>query len=50
MNTEWLFRVTAADMSGNVIEWSVEPAPGSLSHRATSKITAGVVVADRQAI
>ena len=33
MNTERLFKVTAADMSGNVIEWYVEPGPGSPSNK-----------------
>jgi hypothetical protein len=32
MNTERLFEITAADMSGNVIEWYVEPAPGKLAY------------------
>ena len=32
MNTERLFKVTAADMSGNVIEWYVEPGPGKLAY------------------
>jgi hypothetical protein len=31
MNTERLFKVTAADMSGNVIEWYVEPALDKLA-------------------
>ena len=32
MNTERLLKVTAADMSGNVIEWYVEPGPGKLAY------------------
>ena len=32
MNTERLFKVTAADMSGNVIERYVEPGPGKLAY------------------
>ena len=32
MNTERLFKVTAADMSGNVIEWYVEPALDKLAY------------------
>ena len=32
MSTERLFKVTAADTSGNVIEWYVEPAPGKLAY------------------
>jgi len=32
MNTERLFKVTAADMSGNVIEWYVEPGPGKVAY------------------
>jgi hypothetical protein len=32
MSTERLFKVTAADTSGNVIEWYVEAAPGKLAY------------------
>ena len=32
MSTERLFKVTAADTSGNVIEWYVEPVPGKLAY------------------
>ena len=32
MNTEQLFKVTAADMSGDVIEWYVELGPGKLAY------------------
>ena len=32
MSTERLFKVTAADTSGNVIEWYVEPVPGRLAY------------------
>ena len=32
MSTERLFKVTAVDTSGNVIEWYVEPAPGKLAY------------------
>ena len=32
MSTERLFKVTATDTSGNVIEWYVEPVPGKLAY------------------
>ena len=51
MSTERLVKVTAADTSGNVIEWYVEPGSGKLAYfTEQQEITARVVVADRQAI